>query len=89
MGRRRKDRPDPVPTRHCSAFRYDRHDAGPEAWSVRATMQPILQSGLEAVDEDTGRAQAGELEGRRGAKPEHRSQRKGSRPIVVMFSPRS
>jgi hypothetical protein len=43
---------------------------------VRAALQSILQSGLEAINEDTGRAQAGELEGRRGAKPEHRSQRK-------------
>jgi hypothetical protein len=61
MGRRRKDRPDTVPRRHFAAFRYDRHDAGPETRSVRAALQSILQSGLEAINEDTGRAQAGEL----------------------------
>jgi hypothetical protein len=32
---------------------------------------PCSRSGLEAINEDAGRAQAGELEGRRGAKPEH------------------
>ena len=39
-------------------------------------LQSILQSGLKAIDEDAGRAQAGKLEGCRGAKPEHCSQRK-------------
>ena len=76
MGRRRKDRLDPVPGRDFATFRYDRHDAGPKAWSGRAALQAILQSGLEAIDEDTGRAQTGEFERRRGAEQKHRAQRK-------------
>jgi hypothetical protein len=75
MGRRRKEGPDAVPRRHFASSRNDRHDAGPKARSGRAALQPILQSGLEAINEDAGRAQAGELEGRPGAKPEHCTQR--------------
>jgi hypothetical protein len=71
MGKRRKDRPDPVPRRDFASFRYDRHDARPEAWLGRSPLQAILQSGLEAIDEDAGRAEAGELEGRRGAEHQH------------------
>jgi hypothetical protein len=76
MGRRRKDRPDPVPGRDFASFRYDRHDAGPEAWPGRAPLQAFLQSGLEAIDEDAGRAEAGEFERRRGAEHNHRAKRK-------------
>lgn len=76
MGRRWKHRPDSVSGRHFAAFRYDRHDAGSEAWSLRSALQSILQARLEAVDEDAGRTQAGKLQGRRSAKPEHSSQRK-------------
>jgi uncharacterized protein len=64
MGRRRKDRPDPVPRRDLASLRYDRHDAGLEAWRRRAALQAILQSGLEAIDEDAGRAEAGKFERR-------------------------
>jgi hypothetical protein len=76
MGRRRQDRPDPVPGREFASFRYDRHDAGPEAWPGRVALQAFLQSGLEAVDEEAGRAEAGELERRRGAEHKHRAKRK-------------
>jgi hypothetical protein len=75
MGKRRKDRPDPVPRRDFASFRYDRHDAGPEAWTGRAALQAILQFGLEAIDEDAGRAEAGEFERRRSARPKQRAQR--------------
>ena len=76
MGRRRKDRLDPVPGRDFATFRYDRHDAGSKAWSGRAVLQAIFQSGLEAIDEDAGRAEAGEFERRRSAEPKRRAQRK-------------
>jgi hypothetical protein len=76
MGRRRRDRPDPIPRRYPASFRYDRHNAGPEAGPGRAALQAILQSGLEAIDEDAGRAEAGEFQRRRGAQHKHRSQRK-------------
>ena len=75
MGRRGKDRPDPVPRRDFASFRHDRHDAGPEAWPGRAAFQAFLQSGLEAIDEDARRAEAGEFERRRSAKPKQRAQR--------------
>jgi Calcineurin-like phosphoesterase superfamily domain len=58
MGRRRKDRPDPVPGRDLASLRYHRHDAGLEAWPRRFALQAILQSGPEAIDEDAGRAEA-------------------------------
>lgn len=64
MGKRRKDRPDPVPGRDLASLRYDRHDAGLEAWPRRSALQAILQSGLEAIDEDAGRAEAGKFERR-------------------------
>jgi hypothetical protein len=64
MGRRRKDRPDPVPRRDLASLRYDRHDAGLEAWPSRSALQAILQSGLEAIDEGAGRAEAGKFEHR-------------------------
>jgi hypothetical protein len=59
MGQRRKDRPDPVPWRDFASFGDDRHDAGSEAWAGRATLEAILQSGLEAVNEDARRACGG------------------------------
>ena len=49
MCRRRKDRPDPVPGRDLASLRYDRHDAGLEAWPRRSAMQAILQSGLQRI----------------------------------------
>jgi hypothetical protein len=49
MGRRRKDRPDPVPRRDLASLHYDRHDAGLEAWPRRSAMQAILQSGLQRI----------------------------------------
>ena len=64
MGRRRKDRPDSIPRRDFASFGYDRHDAGPEAWPGRAALQAVLQSGLEAIDEDSWRAEAGKFERR-------------------------
>ena len=76
MGRRRKDRPDPVPWRDVASFGDDRHDAGSEAWTGRATLEAILQSGLDAVDEDAGRAESGEFERRRGAEHKQGAQRK-------------
>lgn len=76
MGRRGKDRPDPVPRRDVASFGNDRHDAGPEAWPGRAAFQAFLQSGLEAIDQDAGRAKAGEFERRRAAKLKYRAQRK-------------
>jgi hypothetical protein len=74
MRTRRKDRPDPVPGRYHAALRHDRHYAGLEARSGGSAEQPRLQSGLEKIDQDAGRAQARELEGRRAAQPEHRAQ---------------
>jgi len=65
MGRRRKESPDAVPRRHFASFRYDRHDAGSKVRSGHAALQPTLQSGLEAINEDARRADAGEPEGRR------------------------
>jgi hypothetical protein len=76
MGRRRKDCPDPVSRRDFASFRYDRHDAGPKARTGRAALQAILQSGLEAIDEDAGRAETGEFERRRGVELKYRAQRK-------------
>jgi hypothetical protein len=55
----RKDRPDPVPRRDFASFRYDRHDASPVVWPGPAALQAILQSELEAIDADAGRAEAG------------------------------
>jgi hypothetical protein len=63
------------PGQTSPAFRYDRHDAGPEAWPGRAALQAVLQSGPEAIDEDAGRAEASEFKRRRGAEPKHRAQR--------------
>ena len=60
-------RSDPVPGRDLASLRYDRHDAGLEAWPGRAAPQAFLQSGLEAIDQDAGRAEASELERRRSA----------------------
>src|ERR1700677_5167855 len=76
MGRRRKDRPDPVPRQDVASLGDDRHDAGPEAWPGRAAFQAFLQSGLEAIDQDAGRAESGEFERRRGAELKDRAQRK-------------
>ena len=49
MGRRRKDRPDPVSRRDFASLRYDRHDAGREAWPRQSAMQVILQSGHQRI----------------------------------------
>ena len=76
MGRRRKDRPDPVLRRDVASLGDDRHDADPEAWPGRAAFQAFLQSGLEAIDQDAGRAEAGEFERRRSAELKYRAQRK-------------
>ena len=76
MGRRRKDGPDPVPRRDVASIGDDRHDAGSEAWPGRAALQAIFQSGLEAIDQDAGRAEPGEFERRRGSEMKHRAQRK-------------
>jgi len=76
MGRRRKDSPNPVPKRDVASFGDDRHHAGPEAWPGPAALQAIFQSGLEAIDQDAGRAEPGEFERRRGAEMKHRAQRK-------------
>ena len=76
MGRRRKDRSDPLSRRDNASFDYDRHDAGSEAWAGRAAFQEFPQSGLEAIDQDAGRAESGEFERRRGAELKYRAKRK-------------
>ena len=76
MGTRRKDCPDPVPRRDVASFGDDRHDAGPEARPGLAALQAIFQAGLEAIDQDAGRAESCEFECRRGAEHKHRAQRK-------------
>src|SRR4051812_11418829 len=38
-GEARKDRPDPVPGRDLASLRYNRHDAGLEAWPRRSALQ--------------------------------------------------
>jgi uncharacterized protein len=76
MRRRRKDRSDPLSRRDNASFDYDRHDAGSEARASRAPFQTFPQSGLEAIDQDAGRAESGEFERRRGAEHKQGAQRK-------------
>jgi len=76
MRRRRKDRSDPLSRRDNASFDYDRHDAGSEARASRAPFQTFPQSGLEAIDQDAGRAESGEFERRRGAELQYRAKRK-------------
>jgi hypothetical protein len=64
MGRRTKDRPNPVPGRDLASLRYNRQDAGLKAWPRRSALQAILQSGVDAIDEDAGRAEARKFERR-------------------------
>ena len=66
----------PISRRDLASFGDDRHDAGSEAWPGRAAIQAFHQSGLEAIDKDAGRAEAGEFERRRSADLKYRAQRK-------------
>ncbi len=53
-----------------AAYRDDGHHAGPEGWPRRSVQQPVLQSGLEAIDEHTWCTEAGKTNDRGGTDPE-------------------
>lgn len=76
MRARWKDCPDPVPRGDDAALQHDCHHPGLETRSCRSAEQRTLQAGLEAIDQDAGRAQACKLDGRRVAQPEHSPKRK-------------
>jgi hypothetical protein len=76
MGRRRKDRSDPVPGETSPSLVTIAMTPALKRGVAAPLFQAFLQSGLEAIDQDAGRAKAGEFESRRGAELKDCAQRK-------------